>query len=1012
MAYVLGLDIGSNSIGWAIIDKQKRQLVDIGVRVFPEGVDRNTKGLEKSKNATRREARGARRTHQRQNQRKQQLLKVLQSTELLPQSESELMSLFQKKESNPYQLRKKGLDEKLEPYKFGRMLYHLSQRRGFKSNRKSGESKDDGKVKKEAGELQEKIDAANCRTIGEYFAGLNPDEQRIRSRYTFRSMYETEFDLLWTKQSEYYPKILTEELKNKIRDEIIFFQRPLKPTDELIGDCELEPDEKRCPRGDWYARKFRVLQDVNNLKIRNPDGLEDKLTIEQRNSVLDELSKKKEFKFDNIRKRLNLMETQLFNLEQEGKVKSLKGDTFAAAMRSKNVFGSKVWDAMAEQEKIKLNEAFVELEDDELIKILGAEYKLNPAQIETAMKAPLPQKYMSFSRKAILKLLPFMEQGCLTSEAKTKAGYSINNDINREAVNKLPLPPDLRNPIVQKGLFEVRKLVNAIVREYGKPKNIAIEMARDVQGSSRQREELYWKMRENEKRNKEVGEKLINDMGIRRPSRDDKIKYKLWEECGRRCPYTGKSISQAALFGEHPEFQIEHILPYDRSLDDSYMNKTLCEVNENIHIKKGQTPYEAYSHNPEKYEQIKQNIRPLPWPKRQKFLQKEINLDEHIKRELNDTRYICRETIKYLKQLGVTVRGTRGKTTAELRHQWGLDGIFDELGTRRDDDHRRHSVDAAIVAVTENEHLRRLAKSKYAVSGVAFEPPWSNFREEIRENIKQINVSHRVQRKVSGKLHEETAYGPTGRKDKKGQGVFVYRKKLEELTLPMVEKIIDPEVWAVVRIRLLEKNINPDGWDRKISRKAWIKKIGRQKRSASKQNTIPKEVWKEPLYMKTTKSSKKVLIKKVRIEDVYNNLIPIKDKKTGKPYCAVKPGDNHHVEIYEYKDTKGKIKKDGEVVSIFEAVRRSTQKEPVIKKDFGNGKKFLYSLSKGEMFMLETGNNGNLLCRVQEIWNSKNIVFRSHINGKDLEDINKTVSKLKGHKVTIDLLGRVYPAND
>jgi CRISPR-associated endonuclease Csn1 len=989
MAYTLGLDIGSNSIGWAILDKEKQRLIDSGVRVFPEGVDRDTKGLEKSKNATRREARGARRTHQRRNQRKQQLLKTLQTAGLLPQNEPELMSLLH---NNPYELRKKVLDEKLEPYKFGRVLYHLSQRRGFKSNRKSSKAKEDSKIVKEAGELQKQIEQANCRTIGEFFAGLNPDEQRIRNRYTFRSMYEKEFDLLWAKQSEYYSQVLTENLRKKIRDEIIFFQRPLKPTDELIGDCELEPGEKRCPRADWFARKFRILQDVNNLRIQNSDGSESKLTAEQRNLVLDELGKKKELKFDDIRKKLNLMETQLFNLEQDGKVASIKGDVFAAAMRSKNVFGSKVWDAMDEQEKIKLNDAFVELEDDQLAEKLKTQYGLNENQIEIAMKVSLPQRYMSFSRKAILKLLPFMEQGCLTSEAIERAGYDRDKNTSGETANKLPLPPDLRNPIVQKALFEVRKLVNAVIREHGKPKNIAIEMARDVQGNRRQREELHWKMLENEQRNKEVRGKLIADMEIIRPSRDDVIKYKLWEECGRKCPYTGRSISQTALFGLNPEFQVEHILPYDRSLDDSYMNKTLCEVHENIHVKKGQTPYEAYSHNPEKYEQIKQNVRVLPWPKRQKFLQKEIDLDQHIARELNDTRYICRETISYLKQLGVYVRGTRGKTTAELRHQWGLDGIFDELNTRRDNDHRRHAVDAAVVAVTENEHLRRLAKSKYAVSGVAFEPPWPNFREEIRENVKQINVSHRVQRKVSGKLHEETAYGPTGKKDENGQDIFVYRKKLEDLTVPMVEKIVDPTVRKIVKDRLAEKGINTASVERKIA----------------------KEVWAEPLYMKTKKSDKKVLIKKVRIENVANNAIEMKDK-FGRVYRVVEPGNNHHIEIFEYTDKKGETKRDSRVITMFDAVQRSRQGKPVVCKDYGDGRKFICSLVINDLVMMKNKTGEIDIYRVQKMDVNKMVRFRYHTAStieKKETYIDKTAHLFEGYKVTVDLLGRVYPAND
>jgi CRISPR-associated endonuclease Csn1 len=975
-SYTLGLDIGSNSIGWALLETAgKPSIVDMGVRVFPEGVDRDTKGLEKSKNATRREARGARKTRQRHSQRKDQLLTTLQDIGFLPTTDTELRSLFH---INPYSLRKKGLDEKLERHEFGRALYHINQRRGFKSNRKSGKASEDGVVIKGATALQKEMDAKECRTIGEYFAGLNPEEQRIRKQYTFRSMYADEFDRLWAKQKEFYPDALTEELRKKIRDEIIFFQRPLKPQNERIGNCQLEPGEKRCPRGDWYARRFRLLQDVNNLMIRNPTGSESKLTSEQRKTLLDELGQKKELSYDKIRELLGLLETQQFNLEQDGKIKNLKGDAFTATMHSKKLFGPTAWKEMAEEEKIKLNEWLVELEDDALSEKLASEYKLNGEKIETALKIELPQKYMSFSRKAIVKLLPFMEQGALTNEAKEKAGYNQNKATDGKTVEKLPLPPDLRNPIVQKALFEVRKVINAIVREYGKPAKIKIEMAREVQGSSKQREEMHWKQIENKERNDKVRERLMQDMNILNPSRADITKYKLWEECGKVCPYTGRHISQEALFGKNPEFQIEHILPYDRSLDDSYMNKTLCEVHENKDVKRNQTPYETYSHDTNKHEQILERVNKsaMPYPKRKRFWQKELDLDQHIARELNDTRYICREVISYLKQLGIYVRGTRGKITHELRHQWGLDGVFDELGSKRDDDHRRHSVDAVVVGVTENEHLRKLARSKYSVKGEQFELPWPDFREEVRENVKQINVSHRVQRKVSGALHKETNYGSTKEPDK-----YVFRKELKGLTPAMVEDIVDPVVREIVKKHIEEKGA---------------------------------DFWKEPVYMKTTKSSKKVPIKKVRLYNVAKNVIPIKDS-SGQPYRYVEPGSNHHIEIFEYTDKKNQVKRDGKVITMFESVQRSRRGEPVIKKDYGDGKKFVCSLSINEMFMIELDGGTKELHRVQKISSNQQIFFRYHTFGGDLQKykgISRYPNTLIGHKRVIDPLGRDLPAND
>jgi CRISPR-associated endonuclease Csn1 len=328
-----------------------------------------------------------------------------------------------------------------------------------------------------------------------------------------------------------------------------------------------------------------------------------------------------------------------------------------------------------------------------------------------------------------------------------------------------------------------------------------------------------------------------------------------------------------------------------------------------------------------------------------------------------------------------------------------LDGIFDELGTKRDDDHRRHAVDAVIVGLTENEHLRKLAASKYSIKGIHFEQPWENFRDQLKEKVKNINVSFKVQRKVSGALHEETSYGFTGKQDENGQNIYVYRKSLDALTMPMVEKIVDTEVRKIVKNRLIEKGINIENGDRKI----------------------PKEVWSLPLYMKTTKSDKKVPIKKVRIHDVFNKMIPIKDK-SGKLYRYVSPGSNHHIEIYEYKDEKGRIKKDGIIVTTFEAVQRSHRGEPVVQKEHGTGKKFICSLAANETFMVTTENERKILHRIEKITESNgniSIILRPYTYSGKCRDsdkppliLRKSPNTLKGYKVTVDPLGRIWPTKD
>jgi CRISPR-associated endonuclease Csn1 len=999
--YTLGLDIGSNSIGWALLNTGKKpSIVDTGVRVFPEGVDRDTKGAELSKNATRRVARGTRRMRSRRTYRKDKLVRTFKRAGMLPKDPKALNKLLA---TDPYPLRAKGLDERLTLHEFGRVLFHINQRRGFKSNRKKGKAKEDGVVKQAASALQDAIDNAGCRTLGEYFAKIDPHEERIRAHYTFRSMYEHEFDLLWQKQSEYYPDVLTEQLREKTKDKTIFYQRPLKPTDELIGECSLEEGEKRCPRGDWYARRFRILQDVNNLKIYNPDGSEQGLSDVQRQIVLKEMLSKKDVSFDSLRKKLGLIETQTFNLEEgraDKKKANLKGDEFAAQMRSKKILGAKKWKAIDIRDQIEINEALIadEIDDVTFVKMLIEQHAFTEEQAATTLDVTLPQRYMSFSKMAIQRLLPYMEGRLLTHEAIEKAYGKDKGQATQVSLEKLDKPPDVRNPIVQKAISETRKVVNALIREYGKPDKIAIEMARDVKGSMRERQEIAAKMRKNEKINDDARSRLIEDLNIHNPTFDDILKYKLWTECNKQCPYTGKNISQNALFGPNPEFQVEHILPYSRSLDDSYMNKTLCCVNEN-RLKEKQTPYEFYSGQPEKYEQVKQRVAKLPWPKRRRFLQKEIDIDEMIRRQLNDTRYITREVVDYLKRLGVYVHGTKGQTTASLRRCWGLNNILDYAGPglKNRDDHRHHAVDAVVVGLTTNKHLRTLAKSKYSTTDHAFPPPWSNFREQVQEKINKINVSHHVTRKVSGQLHEETAYGLTGLKDEKGQEIFVHRKRLEDLTVPMVEKIVDPVVREIVKRRLKQYGIDPD-----------------------KNQKISKEVWNEPVYMKS-KKGKRTPIRKVRIRDVFNNMIMLKDR-FGKPYRAVAPGNNHHIEIFEYTDKKGNIKRDGRVVTMFEAVRRSQNKELVAQRDHGPGKKFICSLAKNEMLMFELDDGSEVLHRLQKITQSGSsisIILRPHTYAGKVSDSDsppiiqrRSPNTLKGYKVMVEPLGRICPAND
>jgi len=977
MAYRLGLDLGPTSIGWALVNIEKdmeTKLLDAGVRVFPEGVDRDTKGLEKSKNETRRMARGARRQKERRRRRKKKLAGILKRAQLWPIHPEELKTVFQ---ADPYELRARGLDEKLSPFELGRVLYHLNQRRGFKSNRKSGKSKEDGKVMQGITELETRINQSGARTLGEYFYKVKACE-RIRNHYTRREKYQKEFDAIWEKQKAFYPAILTEELKHQLANEVIFFQRPLKLQDELIGRCELEPDEYRCPRGDWYAQRFRIVQDVNNLAVIQPTGEMQSLTVEQRKQLIEHLSREKEMDFEKIRKKLGLLETQRFNLEEGGR-KKLLGNSIEAGLVK--VFG-KHWPEFQGQLD-QFNDFLLTVEDPDIFeRTCRDQWKLTDKQIKEMEKIVVPEKYLHLSKKAIRKLLPFMESGDIYTKAVEKAGYLRNDQKVSLNLDRLELPPDLRNPIVQRALYEVRKVVNAIIREYGKPQEVIIELARDVKGSVDQRNEMVWEMRKREEEREEIKGLLIKEFNLTNPSRSDIERYRLWQDQGTICPYSGQSIPGHQLFSS--DVQVDHILPYSRSLDDSYQNKVVCFTTANKD-KSNQTPYEWVSGDSVRYEAMLQRVSKFTGKgcggKKRKFSQKEIEINECISRQLNDTRYICREVRKYLQTLGVTVECTKGQMTSELRHQWGLNQILDhKTGFKKNrDDHRHHAVDAVVIALTTRKHLQFLSKTKgYGAERLPL--PWEGFRDQVAMRINDINVSHRATRKVCGPLHNETAYGPTKEKNK-----FVYRKELTALKGPMIKNIRDKTIQTLIKNRLAVFMLDPE----------------------NPPKDIPKEVFAQTLTM-----PKGVPIKRVRITETFNNLIPINsmNNRHGQPYRYVNPGANHHLEIVEDLTTH---KRFAVAVTMFEAAERIRKKEPIVNHDHGCDKRFIMSLCKNDMFLLKIDDRF-VLHRVQKL-NVNQIALRPH-NIATIDDNTtrqlRTANSLEGQKVLIDPLGRIRVAND
>ena len=1016
MANVIGLDLGTNSIGWSILETSDERgnhftgIVASGVRIFQEGVDRTTTGAELSKNAARRTARGTRKLHKRRNQRREALKRLLVENRMLPSGETEWHELMQK---NPYELRALGVEKKISLFELGRALYHINQRRGFKSNRKTGES--DGKVASALVELEEKIQDSGFKTLGQYLNSLNTREQRIRGRYTKRSMYEQEFDYLWKQQAGHHRDELNDDLKNSIYY-AIFYQRPLKNQKNLVGLCEFEKRQvvnaqgekvwtgkKRSPKGTWYAQQFRLLQEINNLKvIDGTDEWQLADDLDLRDKLVAAMQKKKTMAYAAIRKLLFGKSDQpwehiRFNLEEGGRDK-LKGNDTEASLRA---VLKKKYDSLSVEQRDSLIHDLLFIEDEDVLlrhyRGLGDSLGLTNEQVEKLSKIKLQDGYLHVSEKAIKKMLPHLEQGLKYSDAVEAAGYLRKDQQDESIIPQLGEPPQLRNPIVQKALYEVRKVVNAIVREYGKPDFIRVEMGRDLKQSAAQRRESSIQNARNRKRNEEIRNHLQKEYGIANPSRDDVIKFRLWEECHHQCPYTGQTISAEMLFS--PEVEIEHILPYSRTLDDSYTNKTLCMSSENAN-KNNRTPYEAYHADEERYQIILARVRkfapPFGYRKWNKFRQKEIDLDTFIERQLNDTRYISREVCKYLEPLvgKYHVQSGRGQMTATLRRLWGLNHILHESGEKTREDHRHHAVDAVVTALSTPKALKAVsAASKYGrldkLSQEQFPMPWDDFRRDVEASIKSIIVSHRVTRKIHGALHEETAYGELKITDEKGQKLYAVRKPVSALSHKEITQIADEKIRGAISSYILQKGFDPK--DKSDVAKAL------------------KEADKNPPKMRSGQP-----IRRVRLHKPFTKMLLLKNRQ-GKTYRAMQEGSNHHIVIYEYEDKKGRSKRGGHVVSMFEAAQRARRGEPIIQRKLVDGQRFVMSLSINELVQVPTGENEFEVYRVQKMNSDLTICLRSHTSAIITDKATRRFVKpntLNGRKVVIDPIGRVYPAND
>jgi len=1038
--FQLGLDIGVASIGWSLIRAdeagQPLGIEAMGVHLFEAGVAGDVeRGKDESKAAPRRAARMMRRQLWRKQWRRHRVLHELMSCGLLPPGgvadhlatdaylkgiDGALRATWEREAGHreaqllPYRLRAEAARRRLEPVEVGRALYHLAQRRGFLSNRKSGKRDEEeaSTVKQGIADLSLAISAAGNPTLGAYFSTLDPTEQRIRKRWTSRQMYLDEFEVIWAAQAK-HNACMTPEAKKAVFD-AIFFQRPLKSQAHLIGHCDLIPGKRRAPIACRLAQRFRMLQKVNDLVIEFPDRTQRTLTRTERETVIHELEQG-DATLASLRSKkvLSLPKGAAFNLERGGE-KKLPGLRTEAKIRGAIAVQ---WEALADQHKDDLIDDLLAIDGEvALLKHLRDKWGLDAAAAKALAAEALEDDRSAHCRAALAKLVVRMEEG--TSYATARKEEFPHRFLVKPALDTLrpvrAAVPDLANPTVERALTEVRKLVNAIIRTHGKPERIHVELARDVKKGRKKRQEAWEENRKREAERAKAADRIATQAGLSNPKGYDIEKVLLADECGWKCPYTGRDIDMRSLLGEHPQFDVEHIWPYSVSLDNSFSNKTLCYHEENRNGKRNRTPHQAYYGTPawdailQRVEHFKGDDRTIR-EKLKRFTAEELP-DGFSARHLVETRYLSRLAGEYLSELyggrgiegqkqGVVV--TTGGLTAHLRREWGLSAVLgrpQEILDKKDrTDHRHHAIDALVVALTDQGTVQKLQRAAEQAADAGrrmfapVDPPWGASRDDfvaqVRHAVDAINVSHRQSRAASGQLHGDTFYSrdlPKGKAESKPR----VRRPLSSLTDKQVNEIVDSAVRGAVVAKLAELGENDP-------RKAF--------KGDANLPAMPRG------------DGKIVPIRKAR---VFISKTPRKVGGKGRERRVLStPGSNHHTVISAVKDEKGNEKWEDTPILLQEVYRRVVRREPVVDQRDTERATFAFSLAANEFVMVRSKDGSERLCRVLSV-SQRDIEVSFHSDARTTGERGKDRIRLGGsalsersfRKVHITYLGEIRNA--
>jgi CRISPR-associated endonuclease Csn1 len=810
MKKILGLDLGVTSIGWALISEQddKNEILGMGSRIIPLSVDDKNEfssGKSISKNQNRTTKRSQRKIFDRYQLRRKYLIDILKQNGMLPN-----LKLIQLDKLGLWSLRSKAASEEISLMEFGRILLLLNQKRGYKSARiDANMDKKDTDYVKEVKTRHERLISTGY-TIGQYFYSElkeNPAFE-IKKKVYPREAYVEEFTKICKAQQKFHFEI-TDDFITHLRDEIIYYQRKLKSQKGLISICEFEgffvhvkdnSDNKFfvgprvSPKSSPLFQVCKIWESVNNITLQNRKG--EQFSIERDKKI-------KIFEYLNNNERLSLPELyRILELKKEDGwsgnkylAKGLQGNLTKFSIRNcfdntaeveslfkfetpiinlrKEVYlvDKKTGELSGSNNKKIINP---EIENEPLYKLWHVIYSIHDKEeckrvlinnfnipVKNAEKLAsidfTKQAYGNKSVKAMRKILPYLMEGYVYSDACELAGYNHSNsltkeeNLQRELLDKLPNLPknSLRQPIVEKILNQMINVVNSIISKYGAPDEIRVELARELKQSREERNNTFLYNSKRERENTVIANRIKNEYGLK-ATHNTIIKWRLYHEINGDdnktnacCIYCGQPFGITAALSGH-EVDIEHIIPKKRIFDDSQSNKTLSHRKCNSDKKdltaydfmktKTDAEFEAYL---ARVDQLYKN-HIISKTKKDKLL---MSIDkipqDFIDRQLRQTQYISRKSREILQQVCHNVWATSGAVTEYLRRIWGWHEVLMnlQLPLYRDlnltemiefekdgqlhkkevisnwskrDDHRHHAIDALTIACSKQGYIQRM----------------------------------------------------------------------------------------------------------------------------------------------------------------------------------------------------------------------------------------------------------------------------------------------------------------